>query len=118
MPDRPQFYDTTDAARALGCEPWQIAALYHRELVPEPPRVGPVRVLTPADLPVLRAALEKAGYLKRRVSWSGGQGMRMRPAAALVPILWVWFSGALGLVGLSHVDPVGKDMPMPGFTGF
>jgi hypothetical protein len=65
MPDRAQFYDTTDAARALGVEPWQIAALYQRELVPEPPRVGPVRVLTPADLPVLRAACLKAGYLKR-----------------------------------------------------
>jgi hypothetical protein len=66
MADRPQFYDTTDAARALGVEPWQIASLYQRELIPEPPRVGPVRVLTPSDLPVLRAALEKAGYLPGR----------------------------------------------------
>jgi hypothetical protein len=57
--------DTTDAARVLGVEPWQVMRLYHRELVPEPPRCGNSRVLTLADLPVLRAALERAGYLKR-----------------------------------------------------
>jgi hypothetical protein len=51
--------------RFLNCEHWQLVRCYQRGLVDEPPRVGNSRVLTPADLPALRSALEQAGYLKR-----------------------------------------------------
>jgi hypothetical protein len=62
---RPVVMDTRDAARVLGVEPWQVARLYQKGLVDEPPRVGNSRVLTPQDLPALRTAFQEAGYLKR-----------------------------------------------------
>lgn len=53
-----------DAATRLGCQSWQIRKMYTKGILPEPPRIGGVRVLAEADLPALRAALLKAGYLK------------------------------------------------------
>jgi hypothetical protein len=54
---------TGDAAQALGCREWQVSRLYERGFLPEPPRVGGKRVLTQADLPAIRDAAVRAGYL-------------------------------------------------------
>jgi hypothetical protein len=51
------------AASALGLRDWQLGRLYRRGLVEEPPRFGRFRVIRPDDLPRLRAAAVKAGYL-------------------------------------------------------
>jgi hypothetical protein len=37
--------------------------LYERRLLPPADRVGPVRVVDEADVPLLLAALRRAGYL-------------------------------------------------------
>jgi len=53
-----------EVAAALGCQWWHVVRLYQRKLLPEPPRVGKNRVVRRQELPVVRSALKKAGYLK------------------------------------------------------
>jgi hypothetical protein len=53
-------------ARRYGCQLWQVRRLYERRLLPEPQRVSTYRVLTEADVPLVEAALRKAGYLGRQ----------------------------------------------------
>ena len=53
-----------DAARLLGCRPWQLRRLVDRGLIDPPDRLGGrYRVYYRSDLPRLRQALAKAGYL-------------------------------------------------------
>ncbi len=56
-----------DVARELSAPPWAVRKLFERELLPEPPRVGRLRVFYASDLPVIRRALVKAGYLAEAV---------------------------------------------------
>jgi hypothetical protein len=53
-----------DVAQRLGCQLWQVARVIDRGLFPQPARVGCYRVLSLDDLPAMRAALIKAGFLK------------------------------------------------------
>jgi hypothetical protein len=50
-------------ASALGIKDWQLTRLFARGLAAEPRRIGRVRVFTIDDLPRLRAAAVRAGYL-------------------------------------------------------
>lgn len=52
-----------DLARRFTCPVWAIRRLYERGLLPEPPRVGPYRVVAERDVPAVEAALRSAGYL-------------------------------------------------------
>ena len=54
---------TGEAAKALGIDAWQLVRLYERGLAEEPARFGRYRAIDPADLPALRRAAVKAGYL-------------------------------------------------------
>ena len=60
----PHCRSTADVARQVGCRPWHIRRICEKGLLPEPPRVGRQRAFRPSDLPALRAALAKVGYLK------------------------------------------------------
>jgi hypothetical protein len=51
------------AARALGIDAWQVARLYERGILEEPPRLGRYRTIHRDDLPALRRAAQAAGYL-------------------------------------------------------
>ena len=42
---------------------WQVRRLFERQLLPDAPRVGPYRVVKAEDLPEVKAALRRAGYL-------------------------------------------------------
>ena len=56
---------TTAVAELFGVRPWQVRRLYESGRVPEPPaRMGAYRLIRPADLPVIQAALVRAGYLE------------------------------------------------------
>ena len=52
-----------DLARRFGCPVWAIRRLFERGLLPEPPRVGPYRVVAEPDVPAVETALRAAGYL-------------------------------------------------------
>jgi hypothetical protein len=51
------------AAAALGLRDWQLARIFRRRLVPEPARLGRMRMIAVSDLPALRRVAEKVGYL-------------------------------------------------------
>jgi hypothetical protein len=59
---------TGDAARAIGVRDWQLTRLFRRGLVSEPARVGRFRIIRAADLPRLREAAVRAGYLTADVA--------------------------------------------------
>jgi hypothetical protein len=61
MHRNPKPLSISDAAAALGVPAWQVRILFKGGTLPEPPRVGPYRVLFASDLPAIRAALEKQG---------------------------------------------------------
>ena len=50
-------------AKRLGCRTWQVARLFERGLLPDPPRVGIQRVVLVSELPLVMAKLHEAGYL-------------------------------------------------------
>lgn len=50
-------------AQRFGVKVWQVRRLFLRNLVPEPGRIGPYRVIPEQDLPLIEQALRKAGYL-------------------------------------------------------
>ena len=52
-----------DVARTYEVPVWRVRRLYTRGLLPEPDRIGGVRVVPRDDLPVVEAALREAGYL-------------------------------------------------------
>jgi hypothetical protein len=51
-------------ARAIGVPEWQVSALFRRHLLPEPGRLGRLRIFSEADLYQVRAALVAGGYLR------------------------------------------------------
>jgi|GEM_PF-6490685 len=63
MPD-PTYLTIGAVAKHFGCRPWQVRRAIERKLLEEPARVGAYRVFLPADLPRIRVALLKAGYLR------------------------------------------------------
>jgi hypothetical protein len=52
-----------DIARHYGRPVWMVRRLYERGILSEPPRVGGYRVVPPADVPLVEAAMRRAGYL-------------------------------------------------------
>jgi DNA-binding transcriptional MerR regulator len=50
-------------ADRFGVAAWQVRRLFERGILPPAIRVGPYRVIDPADLPKIEAALRAAGYL-------------------------------------------------------
>jgi hypothetical protein len=73
-----------EAAARLGVAPWRVVRLYLRGLLPEPERVGRVRVVTEAHLPAIRAALVRAGYLDEQLPLSeNGDGNGDAEAASV-----------------------------------
>ena len=52
------------AATLLGVKPWQVRRVFERGALPEPARVGAYRVVTEGDLPIIKSALQRLGYLK------------------------------------------------------
>jgi hypothetical protein len=58
-------------AVALGVNEWKIVALFRRKLFPEPARVGRIRVISEDQVPVVKAALVKHGYLPREEAKPG-----------------------------------------------
>jgi DNA-binding transcriptional MerR regulator len=53
-----------EAADLLGVQSWRLRRLFERGLLGEPERVGRTRVVRREQLPRIREALEKAGYLR------------------------------------------------------
>jgi predicted DNA-binding transcriptional regulator AlpA len=58
-----RFMTVGQAAARLGVRDWQIVSLYRRRFLPEPVRLGRFRAIDPDDLPKVREALVRAGYL-------------------------------------------------------
>lgn len=55
---------TTAVAELFEVRPWQVRRLFESGRLPEPPdRVGGYRLIRTADLPLIQAALIRAGYL-------------------------------------------------------
>ena len=52
-----------EVARRCGVPVWCVRRLYERGLLPAPPRAGQYRLVHPADLPAIEAALRRAKYL-------------------------------------------------------
>jgi DNA-binding transcriptional MerR regulator len=50
-------------ADQFGVAAWQVRRLFERGILPPADRVGAYRVINPADLPKIGAALRQAGYL-------------------------------------------------------
>ena len=51
-------------AARFGVLAWQVRRLFESGKLPEPPRMGVYRAISPDDLPVIKRALQDAGYLK------------------------------------------------------
>jgi hypothetical protein len=60
-----KLLSTGEAAKAISIDTWQLARLFERGLVEEPPRFGRYRTIPVGLLPKLRAAAIAAGYLPR-----------------------------------------------------
>jgi hypothetical protein len=58
------FFTAGDVCRMYHVLPWQLLQVLRRRLLAEPPRVAGRRVWRQADLPRVRAALVKAGYVR------------------------------------------------------
>jgi hypothetical protein len=62
------FLTIGDVAKHFGCEAWKVRRVYERGLLPPAARVGAYRVIFPAELPLVEAALRKLGYLPAEAS--------------------------------------------------
>jgi DNA-binding transcriptional MerR regulator len=58
------FLAAGDVARILGVPPWVIRRMFERGLLPEAPRFRTYRIFTEADVPRIRDALVRHGYLR------------------------------------------------------
>ena len=63
QPDGNPGWTLGDIARLYDRPVWMVRRLYERGLLPEPPRVGGYRVVPLADVPLVEAAMRRAGYL-------------------------------------------------------
>ena len=59
---------TGEVCRRLGVLPWQLHAAERRRFLDVPARVGQYRVYAEADLPRIREALVRAGYLRGEIA--------------------------------------------------
>src|SRR5262245_2354429 len=59
-----EWYTIGDAANHCGVRPWQVRRRFENGKLPPAPRVGAYRVIAKADLPLVKKALEEAGYIK------------------------------------------------------
>ena len=59
-----QFLSVGDAGERIGVTAWQVSRLYERGFMTPAPRIGGRRIIPVADLPRLKEAARKAGYLK------------------------------------------------------
>jgi hypothetical protein len=59
------------AASALGLKDWQLVRLFTRGFAEEPARLGRFRVIRADDLPRLREAALRAGYLPQAPAANG-----------------------------------------------
>jgi DNA-binding transcriptional MerR regulator len=50
-------------AERFGVPTWKVRRLFERGILPPAARIGPYRVVDPADLPAIETALREAGYL-------------------------------------------------------
>jgi hypothetical protein len=53
-------------AKRLGCELWQVRRLFERGFLHPAHRIGAYRVVKESELPKIKAALVKVGYLKKK----------------------------------------------------
>jgi hypothetical protein len=60
-----KFMSLDEVAKRLGCEVWQVRRVFEKKLLPPAHRIGMYRVVEKSELPRIRAALVKAGYLKK-----------------------------------------------------
>jgi AraC-like DNA-binding protein len=60
----PRYLTMGEVAERLHCQAWRVARVFQRGLLPETPRVGRYRVVREDQVPEVKRALEKAGYLK------------------------------------------------------
>jgi hypothetical protein len=58
-----KFLTVGEVADRFGIQGWKLSRLFRRGLLPEPMRFRQYRMLPESDLPAIRAALVKAGYL-------------------------------------------------------
>ena len=64
----PPTFTAGQICKLYGILPWQLKQALVRGFLSEPPRVGPYRVWFEADLPRVREALIRAGYLHGEVT--------------------------------------------------
>jgi DNA-binding transcriptional MerR regulator len=62
------FLTIGDVGRHFGLPAWMIRRVFERGLLPPARRVGAYRVVEPKDLPRIKRALERAGYLAAEVA--------------------------------------------------
>lgn len=62
----PPWLTLGDVARHFDVELWQVRRLFQRGFLPAPARAGLYRIVPPADLAKIEAALRRAGYLSAR----------------------------------------------------
>jgi hypothetical protein len=55
------------AGARLGVPGWRVRQLFTRRLLPEPRRFGNSRIIFEEDLPTIREALVKAGFLHEAI---------------------------------------------------
>ncbi len=60
----PPLLTTRDVAALLGVDEWRVRRVYEDGTLPEPSRLGGIRVLTGADLPAIIDALRDRGWLR------------------------------------------------------
>ena len=58
-----RYYTTGQLALRFGVLEWQVLQLFRRQLLPEPERLGRLRLIPAEALPGVEAALRRAGYL-------------------------------------------------------
>ena len=58
------YFTLGQVAKQCGCRLWQVARLFERGILPEPERIGILRVVREDELPAIRAALERCGYVQ------------------------------------------------------
>ena len=51
-------------AKHFGCRTWHVARVFERGILPEPRRIGILRVVSIDELSIVQAALEQCGYIE------------------------------------------------------
>lgn len=59
-----KIHSLGDVARYFGVQLWQVRRLFERGILPEPGRIGRYRIILGMQMPKVKDALIKAGYIK------------------------------------------------------